>query len=251
MMSTNRAFQAISSIDHECREWMVWLNASSSPVSEAMISALPARSCSRVWVTKGLSGVSGWTTVQLSAKTVDWLRRRCRSMLRRMGMPSLVSSETSRVTRICASATWLPRWLATRNMSDCTPSKVATTARSLHRTRAVGRANLANMRPVAMATPMRPISDSSVTSALAACEIGTMCPYPMVAMVCTLKKNASAYDREPAVHHEVQHGHGPQSHAPGRPKPGVVHVGVEVPAQPVLHEVAAPFAREEPHREAW
>ena len=43
-----------------------------------------------------------------------------------------------------------------------------------------------------MATPMRPISDSTVTSAFAACETGTMCPYPIVAMVCTLKKKASA-----------------------------------------------------------
>ena len=122
MMSAKRAPQTISSSEYAWREWMVWLKASSSPITEAMTSARPSRSCSRVRVVNGLSGVIGWITSQERANTVDWLRKSRRSRLRRIEEPSAVVSVISRVTRICASATWLARSLARRNMSEGTPS---------------------------------------------------------------------------------------------------------------------------------
>ncbi len=70
----------------------------------------------------------------------------------------------------------LPRAFAMRNMKQGTPSWGATTARRLKSTRAVGCENLANMRPVTIATPKRPTSASTVTSTFASPVRGTSFP---------------------------------------------------------------------------
>ncbi len=77
-------------------------------------------------------------------------------------------------------------------MNDGTPSHVRTTATRLKRTRAVGRANFAKTRPVTSASPRPPTIISAVASRFAAVVRGQRFPYPTVAIVCTLKKNASA-----------------------------------------------------------
>ena len=63
---------------------------------------------------------------------------------------------------------------------------------ALKRTLAVGRANRANTKPAVSAIPKIPNIDSSVIKTFAAVDAGTMCPYPTVDNVCTLKKNARA-----------------------------------------------------------
>ena len=81
-----------------------------------------------------------------------------------------------RPSRSWASTTWFPRALATRSIKEGTPSCIATTQTSLHRTRAVGRANLANIRPVIIATETIPQNDSTVTNRFAGSEIGDILP---------------------------------------------------------------------------
>jgi hypothetical protein len=70
----------------------------------------------------------------------------------------------------------LPRAFAMRNMRQGTPSWGATTARRLKSTRAVGRENLANMRPVTIASPSKPTNASTATRTFASTVRGTSFP---------------------------------------------------------------------------
>jgi hypothetical protein len=73
-----------------------------------------------------------------------------------------------------------------------TPSRRKKTALRANSSLAVGTANLEKTRPVATAATRSETIDSAVTARCAGRETGYMAPYPMVPMVCTLKKNASA-----------------------------------------------------------
>src|SRR5436190_2078247 len=76
------------------------------------------------------------------------------------------------------------------------------TALSLKRISAVGRANLANTISAISANARTPKNDSKVTSRLAGRVTGTMFPYPIVAIVSTLKKNAIEKARAALARHD-------------------------------------------------
>ncbi len=105
----------------------------------------------------------------------------------RMTSPSRVATRLSRLTWSCPSTTMLPRQLASLKTRCGTPSRMCTTALAPKSTRAVGRANLANVTPVTSAMPSVPTSASSTTTTCPKRVAGAIAPYPMVANVCTLK----------------------------------------------------------------
>ena len=72
------------------------------------------------------------------------------------------------------------------------------TASRVNRTRAVGLENFANTSPVTSAVSVRPTMASATTSVFAASDSGYIAPYPIVPMVCALKKKASANEPERA-----------------------------------------------------
>ena len=65
-------------------------------------------------------------------------------------------------------------------------------ATRLNSTRAVGRENLAKAMPVAIAKVTTPVNASTVASVLAYRPCGAITPYPIVHIVCTLKKKWSS-----------------------------------------------------------
>ena len=65
------------------------------------------------------------------------------------------------------------------------------TAWCVNTNRAVERENLANTSPVDTAVSSRLTIDSPTTRTFAAVDSGNIAPYPIVPIVCTLKKNAS------------------------------------------------------------
>ncbi len=170
---------------------MVWPETSSVPMTATMKMVALAAKDSRVASWMGLAREIGWTTVQDRVKAALRSRERGRSWKRRTRSPSGVTSLRATTTRTVASAIWLPRSLAMRNISDSTPSRRETTATREKSTRAVARENFANISPVAMAVPTMPQRASALTTALAQVVRGTILPYPMVAIVCTEKKNMS------------------------------------------------------------
>jgi len=100
--------------------------------------------------------------------------------------------------------------LAIRNSNAVIERYGAITALWLKWILAVGRDTRAKRSPVATAKPINPTRDSRVTIRFAASPAGLTCPYPMVAKVWTLKKNAPRYapptsappgpDRAPGPH---------------------------------------------------
>jgi hypothetical protein len=106
-------------------------------------------------------------------------------------MPSLVRSVLVRTTRICASTIWLPRSLLTRNIRVGVPSHGAIVTCFENAMRAFDCENFANTSPVETAVTSRPTTASTTTSAFAVGVSGYIEPYPIVPIVCTLKKNAS------------------------------------------------------------
>ena len=86
----------------------------------------------------------------------------------------------------------LERWFTARNISDGTPSRGEITMAWLKRTRAVGREKRAKTSPVTTASAISPLRASMLTSTLDKNDLGAIVPYPIVAIVCTLKKKASA-----------------------------------------------------------
>src|SRR5678815_3905126 len=96
--------------------------------------------------------------------------------------------------RIWALTIWLPRSLPSRNINVGTPFTGAITARRVNTNCAVERENFANTSPVDIAVSSKLMIDSTTTSRFAAVDSGNIAPYPIVPIVCTLKKNASRND---------------------------------------------------------
>ena len=93
-----------------------------------------------------------------------------------------------RITRASRSSSSLRRVLVSRSMNPFPRLNGATTAFLLNTIAARGRVSRAMNRPAASDWYNTPTSASNVTIMLDAMPCGAMCPYPIVANVCTLKK---------------------------------------------------------------
>ena len=110
--------------------------------------------------------------------------------------PSTVTSWRARTTCISASTIRFARKLAARIIRLFAPSRGPITTLRLNLTRAVGRENFENTSPVISASASNPVSASIETRIFENSVTGSILPYPIVAIVCTLKKNMSANDPE-------------------------------------------------------
>ncbi len=143
---------------------------------DAIVAAHPPGAPGPPFGQNGLAWSMWCMGVHESAKRALRGRTRRSSTGTRIESPSFVFCRRSTKTESWPSTTMLPRQLAMRKTRCGAPSRSWTTAFSAKRTRAVGRANLAKVAPVTMATPSVPTSASTTTTTWPYLVAGAMAP---------------------------------------------------------------------------